>query len=281
MKVLILGYNGMVGHVIALYFKERGHEVLGYDITKSNIINSLTGSFHSEYQIRKIINDGNFDAVINCTAIVNQFAEEDKAEAAFINAYFPHFLEDVTRGTNTIVVHRSTDCIFSGNRGQYAVNDIPDAISFYARTKIIGELLNEKDITIRTSLVGPEQDNNGIGLLNWFRLQKEQLNGYVNAIWTGLTTDEFAREIEYLINKRAHGLFHCVPSYAISKFELLELFEKQFPNNRKLNKIENKRVDKSLIQSIGTYGLQIPSYDDMIQMMSHWIEKHKELYPKY
>lgn len=113
-----------------------------------------------------------------------------------INSLLLHFLEAVTVETDTVVVHRNTDYIYFGSKGEYCLSDWPDATSFYARSKALGELNNEKDITIRTSLIGPETEENGSGMFNWFYNQTGEVNGFANAIWTGLITIEFAREIE-------------------------------------------------------------------------------------
>lgn len=281
MKFLILGCNGMVGHVPALYFKEQGHFVVGYDEESSQFVPCEVGSFYDLKRIEKVVCAGEFDAIVNCTAIINQDAEKDKAEAAFINTFLPHYLEKITSGTNTIVVHRSTDCIYSGNKGQYTTQDIPDGTSYYAKTKVLGELINEKDITIRTSLIGPETESNGTGLFNWFYNQKGDVNGFANSIWTGLTTIEFAKEIEYLVKKKAHGLFQCVPAYAISKYELLKMFEYCFPGERNIIKIDNDRVDKSLIPTLCGYDLIIPGYERQLSDMARWINEHKNIYLNY
>lgn len=271
MKLLVLGHTGMVGHVMFLYLKENNHDVTGIEQSNLHDIDNLSNT----------ILTGDFDAVINCTAVINQFAEEDKAEASFINAYIPHLIEKLTEGTNTIIVHRSTDCVFSGSKGGYTLSDIPDAQSFYARTKAVGEIINNKDITIRTSLVGPEQDENGISLLNWFLKQRGDVNGFANAIWTGLTTIEFAKEVEYLIRHKAQGLFHTVPDHGIGKYDLLKLFAKYIPGDRNVIRIDNKLVDKSLAQTIGETGLVIPDYEQQIEEMAEWIKSHSDLYPSY
>ena len=268
MKLLILGSDGMVGHVVSLYMEEKGHEIKEY------------GENHpvlSEYSaLEEEIRTGSFDAVINCSAVINQDAEANKVNAIKVNSLLPHFLESVTAGTKTVVVHRSTDCIFSGEKGNYTLEDWPDGRSFYARTKAIGELNNEKDITIRTSLVGPETDKNGSGLFNWFYNQQGEMNGFANAIWTGLTTIEFAGAVEYLLNNRKHGIFQIVPARPISKYELLLLFEKYYPGNRIVNKIENKRIDKSLVTDCGEY--KVPDYETQIAKMKQWINNHKDIY---
>lgn len=271
MKIYILGCTGVVGHAVAAYFKEAGHELqsgreeVAYDAVR----------------LKAVITGFQPDAIINCTAIVNQAAEEDKARAAYLNAYLPHLLESLTAGTKTVVVHRSTDCIFSGVKGQYTLADWPDAKSFYARTKAVGELNNDKDITIRVSLIGPAQDEADESLLNWFLNQKGEVKGFANAIWTGLTTLEYAKTIESLLIQKAHGVFQAAPAEAISKYELIKIFEKYFPGGRVIIKVDNNRVDKSLVPYWGEYDIQIKGYEEQISEMKEWIEKHPDLYPAY
>jgi dTDP-4-dehydrorhamnose reductase len=268
MKILVLGSTGVVGHAIALYFSESCHEVICSDDT-------------SKDSIKRLLDEADFDAIINCTAIVNQAAEEDKAGASYLNAYLPHMLEQLTTGTKTIVVHRSTDCIFSGAKGQYTLDDWPDAKSFYARTKAVGELNNDKDITIRVSLIGPAQEKEDGSLLNWFLNQKGEVKGFANAIWTGLTTLEYAKTIEGLLKQKAHGLFQAAPNVPISKYELIKLFEEYFPGERTIVKVDNNRVDKSLVPCWGDYDIHINGYKEQIAEMKNWIDKHPGLYPAY
>lgn len=268
MKLLILGSDGMVGHVVTLYMKEQGHNV--------DECGERDPVLENDSALSSLITEGKYDAVINCTAIINQDAEADKVGAVRTNSLLPHFLEAVTTGTQTVVVHRSTDCIFSGAKGNYTLEDWPDAASFYARSKALGELNNEKDITIRTSLIGPEEDDNGSGLFNWFYKQSGEVNGFANAFWTGLTTIEFAKEIEWLLVNKKHGVFQLVPDYAIGKYDLLLLFEKYYPGNRKIHRKDNKRVDKSLVPVCG--GLDVPDYETQIAEMRKWTDAHKSIY---
>lgn len=271
MKIIVLGNKGVVGHVVNLYFREVGHEV----------IDDIDDIIYDALLLRKEIEKHAADVIINCTAIVNQAAEEDKASAAYLNAYLPHLLEQMTAVTKTVVVHRSTDCIFSGAKGQYTLEDWPDAKSFYARTKAVGELINEKDITIRVSLIGPAQDKEDRSLLNWFLNQNGEVKGFANAIWTGLTTLEYAKAIESLLKQKAHGVFQAAPVASISKYELIKIFEKYFPGGRSIVKVDNNRVDKSLVPYWGNYDIKIKNYEEQIAEMKQWIEQHPDLYPAY
>lgn len=281
MKLLVLGSNSVVGHMVGLYSMESGHDVLGYDDLPSPLFDSVSASLHDTKLLKECIEDGDFNAVINCTAVVNELAEQNKAEASFVNVFIPHYLAEITSESNTIVVHRSTDCIFSGKQGHYRISDMPDSVSFYARTKAVGEIINSKDITIRTSLVGPDLNPAGSGLFNWFLRQTGPINGFTGAIWTGLSTLEFAKEILTLLETRAHGLLQCVPSESINKYDLLNLFAKVMRLKKQVIPVEGVLVDKSLVRYIGEVQLETPSYANMMTQMAEWILNHKHLYPHY
>ena len=225
MKFFILGCNGMAGHMISLYLKEQGHKVLGFDRTKSKHIDSVAGdAFNTEF-LRKFIVESKFDTVINCIGILNQFAEQNKAVACFLNSYFPHFLAVTTANTDIQIIQMSTDCVFSGKRGSYTEDDLRDGTTFYDRSKALGELEDDKNITLRNSIVGPDINSTGIGLLNWFLQQSGEVNGFTKSMWTGQTTLQLAKTMEMAAKEKAHGLYNTVPDLSISKYNLLDAFQ--------------------------------------------------------
>ena len=156
MKFLVLGCNGMAGHLISLYLKECGHEVLGFARQKSQLVKSVVGDARDTCLVRQMIAEGSFDSVINCIGVLNQFAQNKRADAAFLNGFFPHFLAEITEGTSTQIIHMSTDCVFSGKTGSYLESDVPDGETFYDRSKALGEIEDGKNITLRNSIVGPD-----------------------------------------------------------------------------------------------------------------------------
>lgn len=286
MKFFILGCNSTGGHTVSLYLKKQGHEVLGFDRLKSQLVESIAGDARDTANLEKIIRGGNFDTVINCISVLNQFAENDHELAAFMNAYLPHFLAKVTEGTDIQVIHMSTDCVFSGKKGNYTEYDFKDGESFYNRSKALGELNDEKNLTLRTSIVGADMNPSGIGLLNWFmkntKGENPAINGYTKAIWTGQTTFQLAKTIEAAAKARAHGLVNAVPDSSISKYELLGLFNKYLRGGRvTINPVDGIDADKSLKRTNWDFDYIIPDYETMIHEMSKWILKHKQLYPHY
>lgn len=282
MKFLALGCNGMAGHMISLYLNEQGYDVTGFALTPSKYVKSISGDACDTEGLRRIITEGKYDSVINCIGILNQFAEQDKAKATFLNAYFPHFLADVTSGTDTQIIHMSTDCVFSGKRGEYTEEDFRDGETFYDRSKALGELDDGKNITLRNSIIGPDINPNGIGLFNWFMHQEGQISGYTKAMWTGQTTLQLAKTMEAAAKDRAHGLYNTVPDTSISKYELLKLVNHYLREDALvINPVEGINADKSLKRTRFDFGYLIPDYETMVVELSEWIKNHKEMYPHY
>ncbi len=282
MKFFVCGCNGMAGHTISLYLKENGHEVCGFDLKESPFIKSFVGNAFDTETIAKAIKEGNYDTVINCIGILNQYAEQNHALAAYINSYFPHFLAKTTEGTNTQVIHMSTDCVFSGEKGRYIENDLRDNTTFYGRSKALGELVDDKNVTFRDSIVGPDTNPNGPSLLNWFMAQNGSINGFTNRMWTGLTTLELAKAMEKASIERFHGLVNLVPDYSISKYDLVSLFNRHLRNERiVINPIEGTPSDLSLKRTNFDFSFIVSDYEKMVKEMADWIIRHKSIYPHY
>lgn len=282
MRFLVLGCNGMAGHMISLYLKEQGHDVLGFALSRSNLVECVTGDALNAAFIKELVEVNKFDSIINCIGLLNQFAEERKADAVYLNSYFPHYLAQLTEGTETQVIHMSTDCVFSGRRGQYIEDDLCDGTTFYDRSKALGELDDNKNITLRNSIVGPDINKNGIGLLNWFMQQQGEVEGYTRVMWTGQTTLQLAKTMEAAAKEKAYGLYNTVPDTSISKYDLLSLFNK-YLRNHKINIMAADKIaaDKSLKRTRWDFEYRIPDYETMISELGDWIREHKVLYPHY
>lgn len=282
MKFLVLGCNGMAGHLISLYLTEMKHDVTGFALKQSKLVKSVTGDATNFSFLREIISTGKYDTVINCIGILNQFAEQNKSLAIILNSYLPHFLADITEKSPTQVIHMSTDCVFSGKRGQYSENDIPDGTTFYDRSKAMGELNDSKNVTLRNSIVGPDLNPRGIGLMNWFMQQDKNISGYTQAVWTGQTTLQLAKTMEIAAKERISGLYNAVPALNITKYDLLQLFNKHLRCGKlSITPIEGISADKSLRRTRFDFRYLIPDYDTMVTEAAQWIFDHKELYPHY
>ena len=231
MKFLVLGCNGMAGHMISVYLQEHGHEVIGFARRESAFVTTLVGDATEAHRLKEVVCGRKFDVVINCIGILNQFAEKDKARAVYINSYLPHYIASLLEGSCTRLFHMSTDCVFSGKKGQYTEYDFCDGTTFYDRTKAIGEVVDDVNLTLRQSIVGPDINPDGIGLMNWFMKQEGEIQGYTRAIWTGQTTLQLAKTMEWAAYEGVSGLINAVPTQSISKYELLKLFNRYIRGN--------------------------------------------------
>lgn len=283
MKFLVLGCNGMAGHIISLYLKEQSHDVVGFARNKSAFVPTIVGDATNTELLHGAISAGNYDAVINAIGLLNQFAENNQAAAANLNGYLPHFLAEITDGSPTQIIHMSTDCVFSGKTGGYTEASLPDGATFYDRSKALGELNDNKNLTLRNSIVGPDIKAKGIGLLNWFMQQPgPTVNGYTGAIWTGQTTLQLAKTMEAAAKERAYGLVNAVPKTSITKYDLLKLFNKYLRGSElTINQIDGVTTDKSLIRTNFDFNYHIPDYETMVAEMADWMKAHRTLYPHY
>jgi len=283
MKFLVLGCNGMAGHIISLYLREQGHDVTGFARGKSAFVPTIIGDASNVELLRGVITAGNYDAVINAIGLLNQFAENNQAAAANLNGCLPHLLADITSDTHTQIIHMSTDCVFSGKTGGYTETSVPDGTTFYDRSKALGELNDGKNLTLRNSVVGPDIKASGIGLLNWFmQYPGPCINGYTGAIWTGQTTLQLAKTMETAAKERAHGLVNAVPDTSITKYNLLKLFNKYLRGGKlTINPVDGVTADKSLIRTNFEFDYIIPDYETMVAELAEWMKAHKSLYPHY
>ncbi len=282
MKILVLGSTGMAGHIISIYLKEVGHEVTAFSRRRFEYCNNIIGDITDFANFKNIIVKNHYDAVINAIGVLNREAEDNKSLAVLLNGYLPHYLSDITKNLKTRIIHMSTDCVFSGKTGGYTKNSFKDGETFYDRSKAIGELENNRDLTFRNSIIGPDCNNNGIGLFNWFMKQEGQIHGFTKAIWTGVTTLTLARAMERALQENLTGLYNLVNNEKISKFELLKLFNKHMKDDA-LTILPSDKVslDKSLVNNRNDFSFTVPSYEDMVIDTKEWIVNHKELYSHY
>ncbi len=282
MKILVLGATGMAGHTIALYFKERGNNVVAFSREPFLHCDNIIGDIFNSEKIKVLLLEENFDVVINCIGILNQDAENNRSKAVYLNSYLPHFIADTLKEKITKLIHMSTDCVFAGNTGPYLENSFCDGKTLYDRTKALGEVNDNKNLTFRNSNIGPDMKQNGIGLFNWFMKQKGSINGYTGAIWTGVTTLTLAKAMEKAIEQNLSGLYNLVNNESISKYDLLNLFNENFKGKSLIiNKEDSFKLDKTLLNTRKDFYFEVPSYKQMILEMKEWVDTHSYLYYHY
>lgn len=281
-KILLLGATGMAGHVAYHYLKETNkYEILDVVFRNKLTADSIVLDVTDKHATEELIKTVKPDIIVNCIGILIKGSRQHPDNAIYINAYFPHLLERLSSEIDAKLIHISTDCVFSGKKGNYTEYDFKDADDVYGRSKALGEVENDRDLTIRTSIIGPELKQSGEGLFHWFMHQEGKVNGFTDAIWGGVTTLELAKAIDKVIDNNLTGLVHLSNGKGISKYDLLNLFKSIWNrNNIDINPFEGHAVDKSL-QSSTKFNMNVPSYNTMLDEMKSWMDNHKYIYNQY
>jgi dTDP-4-dehydrorhamnose reductase len=287
MRILILGGDGMLGHMLFTRLKTK------YDVKATlrqdlkayqnmgifNTDNSYSGvDVRTNDRLIEVLAAYDPDAIVNAVGIVKQRpSAKESIPSIEINSLFPHRLALLCQVTGARLIHLSTDCVFSGRKGNYSEDDTPDPDDLYGKTKLLGELYENHCITLRTSMIGFELSRKN-SLLEWFTSQKGPVKGYKKGVFSGFTTIELSRIIDDLIMKHpdSHGLYH-VSSEPISKYDLLSLVKRYLDLNVPIEKDEIFSCDRSLDSSRfrREFNYQPPSWEEMVQELCRDIKSRK------
>jgi dTDP-4-dehydrorhamnose reductase len=280
MKILILGGDGMLGHQLLKYLR-RQHEVR---VTLRQTVEHYSNdelfnpnSIYPNIDVRSLENlldvvaDFQPEAIINAVGIIKQRHEaKEYIPSLEINAILPHRLASLCKAINSRFVQISTDCVFSGIKGNYKESDTPDPPDLYGQTKLLGEVTDTHSITLRTSIIGRELSRK-TGLLEWLLAQQGQVKGFRKAIFSGFTTIELSRIIEKILVDYPHkaGVYQ-VSSEPISKYDLLNLIKESFGLDIEILPDDIFQCDRSLDSSRfrDDFNYTPPSWEVMVNELS-------------
>jgi len=261
MTVLVLGASGMLGHKLFHLLGASGYDVVGTirDRRESSALAGiplLAGTnvvwnvdAMNWLELRSLLESRRPEVVVNALGIIKQRAEAASAMPAIqINALLPHQIADTIARWNGRLIHFSTDCVFSGTRGNYQETDASDADDLYGKTKYLGEVAQAPNaVTLRSSIIGRELQHHQ-SLLDWVLSQNHRrVQGYSRVIYSGLTTIEMAAVADRLIRRHPalRGLYQ-VASEPISKDALLRLLIDSYQLDIEVISVDTPVSDRSL-----------------------------------
>ena len=283
-KVLVLGNKGMLGHVLYETFQANDFSEKYYVIGINRSDDNRDNKSHkldvlNFNELEQFIKNKQPKYIVNCIGSLVEASINKPSLAIQTNSLLPHFLNEISEKYNFKLIHISTDCVFDGKKGMYKESDKKTETNYYGLTKNLGEIDNNRNLTIRTSIIGPELKSNPTGLFSWVISQKgNTIHGYSSAMWSGLTTIELAKFIIWSLNKNLTGIVHATNSIGISKYDLINLITETFDLNIDLLKNKDYRSDKTLLNTkVDNYSF--PSYITMVKEMKDWISLNKCIYP--
>ncbi len=280
-KLVVLGCAGMAGHIVTEFLAGKDeYQVFGVARSEGRFVNHVI-DVTDFAALEDMLIDVKPDHIINCVGVLVSNSSDDICSAIQINSYLPHYLAKLGKKHDFKLIHISTDCVFSGKTGGYREDSFRDGDDNYARTKALGEVINDVDLTIRTSIIGPELKSNGTGLFDWFMKQSGQINGYTEAYWSGVTTYELAKAIHEFIKQGTCGLYQLCPEDKISKYDLLKSFAEIWEREIDIAPVSTYSVDKSLVSTRDDFNYNVPEYKGMLEEQRDWMISHAEYYTQY
>ena len=283
MKIIVFGITGMLGNVVFSYLsKTKGLNVIGFarDSEKLKLVKGKKkfqeSNLLAKETIEKIIFEFEPEVIINCIGLIKQDESSSQIHLSnLINNVFPNTLAKECSKNGIRLIHYSTDCVFSGEKGNYSEKDKPDCKDVYGKSKLKGEIHDNKNIlTLRTSIIGHELNSN-LSLLNWFLGSKGHVKGFKKAFFSGLTNLEHAKILEKIIlpNENLYGLFH-LGGERIDKFELLNIFSKIYSHKIIIEPDTSFEIDRSLNcnQFNSVTGYNPPSWINLVREMRIFFE---------
>lgn len=257
MRVLVLGASGMLGNAMFRVLSQgAGLEVFG--TARSGSVRRFFASeagqriiagvdVEIQDSLARVFAELKPQVVVNCIGLIKQLADaDDPLQALPINAMLPHRLARLCDLGGARLVHVSTDCVFTGTKGNYRESDLSDATDLYGKSKFLGEVAYPSTITLRTSIIGHELSS-AHGLVGWFLAQEGRVKGYSRAIFSGLPTMELARVVRDVVLPRTDlsGLYH-VASSPIAKYDLLKLVAQVYGKAIEIVPDDAVLIDRSL-----------------------------------
>ena len=280
---MVLGASGMLGNAVFRFFATRTPiEVVG-------VVRAARSARLLPVEIQaKIVEGGEIEdldalvrlfdrhrptIVVNCIGLVKQLGEaKDPLAAIPLNATLPHRLARLCSLAGARLIHLSTDCVFSGDRGMYVEEDLPDARDVYGRTKLLGEVDYPHALTLRTSIIGHELASRH-SLVCWFLAQDQAVRGFSRAIFSGLPTVEIARILHELVLPRPDlsGVYH-LSADPIDKASLLRLIAGAYGKTIRIDDDSSLVIDRSLDSTRfrSATGFQPEAWPTLVERMAEF-----------
>ena len=274
-KLLILGGEGMLGREILQYaisnpLYDVHATIRGESYTDKACINKF--EFISNFDalcfnsVRKILDDLKPDIIINCIGAIKHL-DLLNDQTYMINSLFPRVLEHWCNINTSFLIHFSTDCVFDGCNGPYNFSSVPDETSLYGLSKSLGEVKGPNSLTLRTSIIGHESKNRTLSLMDWFLSQTNEVQGYSEAFFSGLTTTYLSNFVfEYIVSSDLRGIYN-IPGPCINKFDLLNIISDVYEVEISIHAYEKFKINKCIIDKtlFDYFSTNQPSWNYLIK----------------
>ncbi len=235
MKVLVTGANGQLGYDVVKELQKQNIEYFGatrkdFDITDFK----ATEKFITDYMP---------DAIIHCAAYTAvDKAEDHKEQCYLVNAVATENIAQICKKINAKIIYISTDYVFDGTKnGFYEVDDKPNPINVYGRSKLLGEQavkkILDKYFIVRISWVFGKHGNNFVKTMLRLGKERKEINVVADQYGSPTYTADLAPLLVKMIETDKYGVYHATNEGVCSWAEFAEEIFRIAEINIKVNYI--------------------------------------------
>ena len=251
-KILILGSTGLLGKNLSIFLNKNYKVFKHSNSKKSEFIYDLT-----KYDnIKKMINISKPNIIINCVGYTNVDDCENNFNKAYeINAKINLNLSKILIKKNILLIHISTDQVYSNKYKNYSSENLINLINNYAISKYLGEIYLtklKKTIILRTNFFGYGDKFRKNSFCNWI-LQSAKKNIKINLAndiyFNPISINSFCKIIEYVIQNPVEGTYNLGSKNGISKYNFAILLLKHLNiNSSNILKSNLKNLDLEAVR---------------------------------
>lgn len=266
--ILITGSDGQLGYDVIRELKKRKIDCIGS--VRSDF--ELTDYEETEKYILKI----KPDCIIHCAAYTNVNKAENEKELCYkVNVNGTENIAKVCRKLDAKMIYISTDYIFDGTKdGEYEVDDIPNPLSVYGKTKYEGELKVKENIDkyfiVRTSWVFGSHGNNFVKTMLKLAKEKESIDVVCDQIGSPTYTVDLARLLCDMMLSDKYGTYNVSNEGFCSWFEFAEQIMKVSRLECKIKPIITNKYSRNVIRPFNSKMSKKSLVENGFKLLPDW-----------
>lgn len=282
MKILVTGYKGQLGYDIVNECKKRNIDAVGVDVEEMDITNAL--------EVKKVIMEGDYNAVIHCAAWTAVDKAEDEVELCTkVNVLGTRNIASVCEALDIPMMYFSTDYVFSGEGDTpWSEDDEKKPLNVYGETKYQGEMIVEKlrkHFIIRISWVFGINGNNFVKTMRKLGSERDEISVVNDQFGSPTYTYDLAILAVTMIGSEKYGTYHATNEGVCTWFEFAqEIFKLSnidvtlIPVSSdafltKAKRPQNSRMNKTELDKNGFH--RLPDWKDALQRYIKLLEEEK------
>ena len=293
MNILVTGANGQLGNEMRIISKNSTDKYIFTDVNQVEGVETIYLDITDLEAIRKMVEENDVDAIVNCAAWTNVDGAEDPEKYTIVeqlNATAPENLAKAMKETDGWLVQISTDYVFGkepyNTPCKEGLQGTPTGV--YGATKLLGEQIiiatGCKYMILRTAWLYSEFGKNFCKTMLNLTATKPQLKVVFDQTGTPTYAYDLATAIVAVLKNPIEGVYHYSNEGVCSWYDFTKMIaeysgqtgcdiqpchSKEFPSP--VTRPSYSVLDKTKIKE--TFGIEIPYWTDSLKICINNLKK--------